>query len=208
MSIIVVESVDGIGKTTIINQLVEKYPERFSKYSFPTSIFKSIVDEELDLDLNIQTNTISRLIHYHTAFEIDFMEHIEHLDKLSRKGVLLLDRYYMSNIVYAAANFKKHGYPDHPFLKLLENIDRGITPDCVLFIRAYDAKDFPQKDDSHFTPEEFNLMQYDYSMVLHKLRDKGKIKCFETILTLSNESRNKGELFKTVEEVLTNRGFL
>lgn len=172
MSIIVFEGIDGIGKTTIIEKLVKKYPQRFSMFAFPTEGFKEMVGEELNP--NLQSNPLSQLIHYHTAFEMDFIRLREDIEFKSRKGVLLLDRYYMSNLVYATANFKKHGYENHPFLQLLENIDRGITPDCVIFLRGFDMDDFPHKDDSHFTADEFNQMQYDYSMTLHRLRDQKK----------------------------------
>lgn len=129
------------------------------------------------------------------------------IDKLSRKGPLILDRYYMSNMAYAKMNFAKQSHENHPFLSLLEKINHAPVIDCVIFLKGYDMNDFTTKQDSHFTPDELNKIQCHYRDVLHKLRDSGKIKCFETILSISEESRNK-DLFNSIEKSLIKSGFL
>jgi len=133
MSIIVFEGIDGMGKTAVIKQLIKKYPDKFDSLAFPTAVFKhEIIDEEVT---PVSPNTISTLIHYHTAFEIDFMVHTNELKRRSKKGPLLVYRYFMSNMAYAEINFIKHGYQSHGFLQLLEKIDHGIIPDLVIYLR-------------------------------------------------------------------------
>lgn len=209
MSIIVFEGIDGIGKTAVIEQLIKKYPDKFDSLAFPTDVFKNEINDEVVITPVVSTsNTISTLIHYHTAFEIDFMVNTLELKNRSKKARhLLVDRYFMSNRVYAEINFIKHGYPSHPFLYLLSRIDHKIIPDLVIYLRAYNVSDFPEKEDSHFTQEELSHVQYCYANLLPKLKDDGKIKDYDTIVLLSEETRNN-KLLEYVEDSLKEKGFL
>lgn len=205
MSIIVFEGVDGMGKTAVIQQLMKKYPNKFDSLAFPTAVFKHEINDEVITP--ISPNTISTIIHYHTAFEIDFMVHIRELERRSKKGPLLLDRYFISNMAYAEINFIKHGYQNHPFLDLLQKIDHGVIPDLVIYLRAYDMNEFTVKDDSHFTPEELSHIQYSYTNLIPRLNEQDKIKDYATVTLLSEEFRNN-KLLEYVEDILKEKGFL
>ncbi|MDN5845327.1 MAG: hypothetical protein L0H53_03535 [Candidatus Nitrosocosmicus sp.] len=209
MSIIVFESVDGMGKSAVIEQLIKKYPDKFDSMAFPSEIFKQeINDEGVITPVDFNNNTLSTLIHYHTAFEIDFMVHIDEIQKKSKKaGHLLLDRYFISNIAYAEINFIKHGYQGHPFLQLLERIDHGIIPDLVICLKAYTLDNFPEKEDSHFTKQELSHVQYCYTNLLPQLRVQDKIKDYANVVLLSESYRNEN-LFEMVEAVVKEKGFL
>lgn len=205
MASIVFVGPDGLGKTETIKKLLGKYPDKFDSMAFPTAVFKHEINDEVITP--VSPNTLSTLIHYHTAFEIDFMVHATELARKSQEKTLLVDRYFPCNMAYAEINFIKHGYQNHAFLSLLHRIDHGIIPDLVILIKAYEMSAFPPKEDSHFSTEELDHIQYSYSMLLPRLKAEGKIKDYTTIVLPSEQFRNE-RLLKYMEIILEQKGFL
>lgn len=205
MTLICLEGIDGIGKTTLINQLVKKHPH-LNSMAFPTTVFKQEIDDEV-LVTPVSPNIISTLIHYHTAFELDFMQNDYVIAKAMENRPLLLDRYFLSNWAYAEMNFKKHGYENHPFISLLHKIEHSHVPSLVIFLKALDVNEFPPKEDSHFTIEELSEIQKNYEKYLYGLRINSYIKEFQ-IITLPDIETRDVLLFNQVEQLLLRWGLL
>lgn len=203
MSLICLEGADASGKSTLINQLKEKYG--FSSFAFPTPKYQDKLKSLSTQHLNSE----GTLIYYHTIFEMDFLEHYETLRSLMKKGKhVLLDRYFISNLAYASINFhNKYHLSTSNFLSILDSINhRHITPDLVLFLRLRDPQHFKPKHDSLLSQKELSKLQERYSDILMILEEQKKIKDYETIYVESEEDRVN--TMEKVETVLVDRGFL
>ena len=200
MSLILFESCDGAGKTTLINQLKEKHG--FSSFAFPTP---HCIDKLKSFKV---LNTESTLTYYHMIFEMDFATNLEHLESLIKKGKhVLLDRYFISNLAYASINFQyKYHLSASKFLSVLHSIDHQIIPDLVIFLRLRDPHHFKPKPDSLFTQKELQILQSRYSDILTMLQEQGKIKDYAEIPILSETDRPT--VLGRVEYMLESRGFL
>ena len=141
-------------------------------------------------------------------FEMDFAAHLETLDSLIKKGKhVLLDRYFISNLAYASINFhNKYHLSSSKFLSVLHNIDHGIVPDLVIFLRLSDPHLFKPKQDSLFTQSELQKLQERYRDILDYLEHEKKIKDYVTV-TIKNEEYRPNVL-SVVESILKERGFL
>jgi len=113
--IVVIEGPDGVGKTTLINNLVKEYPLLYKKFplSFPTykkdihasktpqhlrdKLYDYLLNEERGniSDLQFQyINLIDKVIHHN-----DFIKYKE-----DRETVYLIDRYKASGYVYGVSS--------------------------------------------------------------------------------------------------------
>ena len=200
MSLILFEGADNSQKSSTIKQLQEKHG--FSSFAFPTP-------HTIDKLKSFKTlNTESTLTYYHMIFEMDFAAHLETLESLIKKGKhVLLDRYFISNLAYASINFhNKYHLSSSKFLSVLHNIDHGIVPDLVIFLRLSDPHLFKPKQDSLFTQSELQKLQERYRDILDYLEHEKKIKDYVTV-TIKNEEYRPNVL-SVVESILKERGFI
>lgn len=202
MTLIVFEGIDSVGKSTVIKKLKEKYP-KFQTFAFPTNHCREQLSK-----IKLDYNDINSIYRYHLEFETDFLWSMNELEKLQRKGPLLLDRYYISNIVYAYMNLsKKVGYDVYSLQSILHAIDHRYIPDLVVYIMQYNTQRFKQKPDTIFDHEELTQMQNLYREKLFQIWNKEKIKDYVTIPIFSEQDRDKN-LFDKVETELKLRDFL
>lgn len=201
MSLILFEGADNSQKSSTIKALKEKHG--FSSFAFPTphtidklQSFKPVL------------NTESTLAYYHLIFEMDFASNLETLQTMLKKGKhVLLDRYFISNLAYASINFhNKYHLSSSKFLQVLHNIDHGIVPDLVIFLRLSDPHLFKPKTDSLFTQAELQKLQERYSDILTILQEHGKIKDYITVTIKSEEDRPT--ILNRVETILNLKGFI
>ncbi len=192
MTLIVFEGIDLTGKSSTIKKLMDKYPDRFDSFAFPTSYF---YDQKLQL---VEKRDLYR---NHIQFEIDFLLHQEHLEKLEKKKTLLLDRYFISNLVYSEINTDGSHENDIHIPALLSKIEH-LVPDLVVLLLQYNPADFDRE--GTYSVEQLQTMQYYYLNKLSELKETGKIRDYKPIYILS-----KGEdRLSKVEEVLKGKDFL
>jgi deoxyadenosine/deoxycytidine kinase len=98
MSLVVIEGDDGMGKTSLIAKLKQKYPDSIEVMAFPSEKLKKAIQIPGGV---IPWDDIELAFEYHLLFMDDFIENQEKIFKL-RKGnrLVLIDRYFLSNFVY------------------------------------------------------------------------------------------------------------
>jgi thymidylate kinase len=193
MTLIVFESIDGTGKSTTIKKLVDKYPHIFGSFAFPTTT-SYFYDQGQSLKKDGPYK-------YHFQFEIDFLLHQEHLEQLQKKKTLLLDRYFISNLIYSEINTDGSHNNDIYIPAVLSKIEH-LVPDLVILLLQYNPADF--ENEGTYTVEQLQTMQYYYLNKVRELKEAGKIKDYKPIYILY-----KGEdRLSKVEDVLRVNGFL
>jgi thymidylate kinase len=200
MAIVVFEGPDGAGKSTIIKRLKEKYPH-FNSFAFPTDYFRELLPK-------LDYNNPQTIYDHHLKFEMDFAEHVGKLIKLQRRGPLLLDRYFISNLAYAKLNIDKCEQGEMSLLKVLKFIDHYHIPDLVIYMMQYDISEFPRKQDTIFDDYEVSRLQTAYSELLEILKGGNKILDYETIPLFNNTPKGWDSTFERVEDVLKKKGFI
>ncbi len=93
MPIVVFEGTNITLKDTIIDQLLQKYPEKIKTFAFPTTKYQEL------LSSNVADNP-EKLVFNHSLIENDFIENKSEIYRESRKFLVILNQYYLSNIVY------------------------------------------------------------------------------------------------------------
>jgi dTMP kinase len=113
--IIVIEGIDKSGKTTQTEMLRDKLPYKVATFSFPdynTNIGREIrafLDRRIDYHPRVR----------HLLLSANRWENRDKLEALAKgNDILILNRYYQSNIVY--------GLADNLPLEWLEMLDRGL----------------------------------------------------------------------------------
>lgn len=161
MAIVVLEGIDGVGKTALIKQLQEKYPDKIETLAFPT------VRARMELD-KIHGKTLQDDITRHIIFEMDFMHCQYYIDQFygfeyskgsTRNTILLLDRWFPSNIAYSKFRFKNHGYLGNFYDILITNISNRRF-DALIILKS----DNPiQKQDNRYSVGDLLEIQKNYT---------------------------------------------
>lgn len=138
MSIVLLEGIDGTGKSTIIKQLQEKYP-KLKSMAFPVN--REVLKVEYDRD------SFQEVCMYHKQFVKDFIDNqLKIADMVEDGSTLLLDRYYLSHVVYVMYDYANHatktGIKFDAMLKeligiqnmSLTQLSRLIAPSDVIFL--------------------------------------------------------------------------
>lgn len=164
--LIVLEGVDGTGKTYLINQLVKDYPGHFERLKFPTDEGKQkLVEFKKQMD---PTN-IDDIIKYNFIFIQDIIDFQPELNEIlfrnrNQKHVLM-DRYYFSSFAYLKHDINKYfdpnkqqAYTKWGALKdqvLHKWVNQCRVPDHVLLL----INNFAEKDAS--TTEGLNVYSHE-----------------------------------------------
>ncbi len=93
MPLVVFEGINDTLKTTIIDQLLQKYPDKIKTFTFPTPKYKELLSANFD-------SSPDKLIFKHSIIENDFIENKLKIHNESRKNLVILNQYYLSNTVY------------------------------------------------------------------------------------------------------------
>jgi hypothetical protein len=88
MPIVVFEGTNITLKNTIIDQLLQKYPEKIKTFTFPTTKYQELLSPNA-------ANNPEKLIFNHSLIENDFIENKSEIYKESRKSLLILNQYYL-----------------------------------------------------------------------------------------------------------------
>jgi thymidylate kinase len=216
MSLIVIEGIDTEGKSAIANQLKTKYPKQIEIIKFPSI--------DIEEGLEKQQNDVKTLIYNHILFEIDFHKSIDKLQQQISKGkLLILIRYFPSNIVYLQNNIEKYRKDKKTFdiltyyLSLINEIDRGIKPDLVILLNSKfqmisDDKGEKEVDTDNdngyydinkfYTQNQLLLIKEKFPFVLYRLKTQKKIHDFKIVDFLQPDS------LLQIENILKDKGFL
>ncbi len=191
MPLVVFEGINTALKTTIIDQLLQKYPEKIKTFTFPTTKYQ-------DLLSSLSENNPEKLIFKHSLIENDFIEHQLEIYKESRKYLVILNQYYLSNIVYFEYLSKAMDDRIKQYTNVLRNI-KHLTPDLFILLWSVEIN---ERHHNIFDNDELPQIHNIYFNEVKELREIGKIKLFEYIETLRLDKYHK------VEKMLKEKGML
>jgi thymidylate kinase len=191
MPLVVFEGINDTLKTTIIDQLLQKYPDKIKTFTFPTPKYKELLS--LDFD-----NNPEELVFKHSIIENDFMENKLKIHNESRKNLVILNQYYLSNTVYFEYESKALDERIRQFTNVLRNI-KHLTPDLTILLWSVEIN---ERQHNLFDNDELPQLHNIYFKEIGELRELGKIKLFEYIETLRSDT------YHDVEKILIDRGFL
>ena len=191
MPLVVFEGINDTLKTTIINQLLQKYPDKIKTFTFPTPKYKELLSANFD-------NRAEKLVFKHSIIENDFMENKLKIHNESRKNLVILNQYYLSNTVYFEYESKALDERIRQFTNVLRNI-KHLTPDLTILLWSVEIN---ERQHNLFDNDELPQLHSIYFKEIGELRDLGKIKLFEYIETLRSDT------YHDVEKILIDRGFL
>jgi len=197
MPIVVFEGADKMGKTTLITQLIDKYPHLYGT-AFPSDV--ELPNEEYD------KNDVYNIFAHHLKFVFDFQKKQEELMELEvKRKTILLDRYFYSNLAYFAYDYKKVIEVKDPkeiysfetistfllFIQIFKHLYKQnlLHPDLVIYLRK--SKDVQ--------PDSFiEDIQIQYDNIFKLLNPKD-------IVEIEPLTENT---FAHVEKTLDKRGYL
>ena len=191
MPLVVFEGINDTLKTTIIDQLLQKYPDKIKTFTFPTPKYKELLSANFD-------NNPEKLVFKHSIIENDFMENKLKIHNESRKNLVILNQYYLSNTVYFEYESKALDQRIRQFTNVLRNI-KHLTPDLTILLWSVEIND---RQHNLFDNDELPQLHDIYFKEIGELRELGKIKLFEYIETLRSDT------YHDVEKILIDRGFL
>lgn len=189
MPLVVLEGDDGTGKTTVIQRLKEKYPH-IESLAFPTQELKEKIPTP---DVTRVWDTLDQVFRYHIAFMYDFNRNQERIyNLLKEKKVVLLDRYYISNLVYLLYDVARTGIKNYGFtIREVNETYAELWP----ILKSY----YDQLEDTDliiWLDKDDTLISMLYGKVLEEIDNAVKIKAL------------RPEMFLKVESELLQRGYL
>lgn len=191
MPLVVFEGINDTLKATIIDQLLQKYPDKIKTFTFPTPKYKELLSANFD-------NNAEKLIFKHSIIENDFIENKLKIHNESRKNLVILNQYYLSNTVYFEYESKALDERIRQFTNVLRNI-KHLTPDLTILLWSVEIN---ERQHNLFDNDELPQLHNIYFKEIEKLRELGKMKLFEYIETLRSDT------YHDVERILMDRGFL
>jgi thymidylate kinase len=193
MPLVVFEGINTVLKTTIIDQLLQKYPEKIKTFTFPTVKYGDLLSSSSSLE-----NNPEKLIFKHSLIENDFIENKLEIYKDTRKYLVILNQYYLSNIVYFEYLSKGLDERIKQYTNVLRNI-KHLTPDLFILLWSVEIN---ERQHNLFDNDELPEIHNIYFKEVKELREMGKIKLFEYIETLRSDTYHK------VEKTLKEKGLL
>lgn len=168
--LLVIEGVDGSGKTWVIDNLIKKYPDNFVRFPFPTYTGKIQLQEKLK---TIDMTNFQDVMDYHFLFIKDIMDHQPLLTEKLAKGNhhIVLDRYYFSTICYLKNNIRKimkdhknfavkwDTFKEEILYKML--IQCKLPDNVILLVNNFKEKDTDLMFNSHSDLQNINQFYKD-----------------------------------------------
>ncbi|MDP8906580.1 MAG: hypothetical protein M3M88_03570 [Thermoproteota archaeon] len=191
MPLVVFEGINDTLKTTIIDQLLQKYPDRIKTFTFPTPKYRELLSANFD-------NSPEKLIFKHAVIENDFIENKLKIHNEARKNLVILNQYHLSNTVYFEYQSKALDERIRQFTNVLRNI-KHLTPDLTILLWSVEIN---ERQHNLFDNDELPQLHNIYFKEIGELRELGKIKLFEYIETLRSDT------YHDIEKILIDRGFL
>lgn len=137
--IIVLEGIDKSGKSTQANLLKERLSKDYKVDIFSFPDYSTRIGQEIKafLNNNVKYNARTR----HLLFSANRWENKATLDELiNNNDILILNRYYQSNIVY--------GLTDNLPLEWLETLDKGLPKEDITIILDIDEQTMRERTDT------------------------------------------------------------
>ncbi|HKL23677.1 MAG TPA: AAA family ATPase [Candidatus Nanoarchaeia archaeon] len=174
MPLIIIEGLDGTGKTSLAEKLKKEF-------GYGIAFGTNRGDKEVLKELNIHIN--------------DYHEDIHFINQWSSIGFnAICDRSFISGVVYGKINNKTAMLFDYCMDRIKEN-----SEDVYFILLKADNKTIVERDEEWEGKEqELEMKRYLYSNIFkHRLKD------FNSLIINTNEKSNE-EVFKEVEEWLKN----
>jgi dTMP kinase len=189
--IIVIEGGDQAGKKTQTRLLAKALKRRKIKtviFNFPD--YKTPIGKEIAKYLNGEKKYNPQVIH--CLLSANRWEKLnEILEAQSKNSILIMNRYYQSNIIYGLANGMKQ--------KWLENLDNGLPKaDLVVLLDVTQKESFRRKKTNR---DKFEKNEEFLKKISQIYRTIAKKKHWKII----NASQSKQEVHKDVLNVFKNK---
>ena len=182
--IIVIEGGDQAGKKTqsiLLANALRKRKLKTEVFSFPD--YSTPIGKEIKKYLNGNRKFPPQTIHCLLA--ANRWEKLEEIQKaISKNSILIMNRYYYSNLVYGMVNGMK--------LNWLENLDSGLPKaDLVILLDVKQIESFKRKAAKRDQFEKNKQFSQKISLMYRKMAKKKRWK-------IINASRSKEEIHKEI----------
>jgi dTMP kinase len=147
--IVVIEGLDKSGKTTqsrlLYNFYSNNYPGQISLLNFPD--YKTRIGKEIELFLHGKVNYTNEV--KHILLSANRWEKKSEIEQLREKNkLLIINRYYQSNLVYGVANDMNFDW--------LFNLDKGLPKEDIVIVLDIDPSiSYKRSIDNNFVMDEF-----------------------------------------------------
>ena len=170
--IIAIEGSDQAGKKTQTAMLAKALKSQKIKtaiFDFPD--YSTVIGKEIDAYLHGKRKFSPEIIHY--LYAANRWEKVEEIKKSAAKNsILIMNRYYHSNIVYGIANGLKE--------KWLESLDSSVPKsDLVIVLDVSQTESFSRKKSKRDKFEKNKLFLKKISQIYRKLSKKHKWKIID-----------------------------
>jgi len=170
--IIALEGTDQAGKktqTAMLAKALKAQKIKTAVFDFPD--YSTVIGKEIDTYLHGKRKFPPEVIHY--LYAANRWEKVEEIKKSAAKNsILIMNRYYHSNIVYGIANGLKE--------KWLESIDAGVPKsDLVIVLDVSQTESFSRKKSKRDKFEKNKLFLKKISQIYRKLAKKHKWKIID-----------------------------
>ena len=186
--IIAIEGSDQAGKktqTAMLAKALKSQKIKTTVFDFPD--YSTVIGKEIDAYLHGKRKFPPEIIHY--LYAANRWEKVEEIKKSAAKNsILIMNRYYHSNIVYGIANGLKE--------KWLESLDAGVPKsDLVIVLDVSQTESFSRKKSKRDKFEKNKLFLKKISQIYRKLAKKHKWK-------LIDASGTKQETHKEILKII------
>jgi dTMP kinase len=147
--IVVIEGLDKSGKTTqsrlLYNFYSNNYPGQISLLNFPD--YTTRIGKEIELFLHGKVNYTNEV--KHILLSANRWEKKPEIEQLREKNkLLIINRYYQSNLVYGVANDMNFDW--------LFNLDKGLPKEDIVIVLDIDPSiSYKRSIDNNFVMDEF-----------------------------------------------------
>ncbi len=186
--IIAIEGSDQAGKktqTAMLAKALKSQKIKTTVFDFPD--YSTVIGKEIDAYLHGKRKFPPEIIHY--LYAANRWEKVEEIKKSAAKNsILIMNRYYHSNIVYGIANGLKE--------KWLESLDASVPKsDLVIVLDVSQTESFSRKKSKRDKFEKNKLFLKKISQIYRKLAKKHKWKIIDA-------SGTKQETHKEVLKII------
>ncbi|MGN6350007.1 MAG: dTMP kinase [Candidatus Nitrosocosmicus sp.] len=147
--IVVIEGLDKSGKTTqsrlLYNYYSNNYPGKISLLNFPD--YTTRIGKEIELFLHGKVNYTNEV--KHILLSANRWEKKSEIEQVREKcELLIINRYYQSNLVYGLANDMNFDW--------LFNLDKGLPKEDIVIVLDIDPSiSYKRSIDNNFVMDEF-----------------------------------------------------
>ena len=170
--IIAIEGLDQAGKKTqteMLSKALKAQKIKTAIFSFPD--YSTTIGREINNYLHNKRKFSPEIIHY--LYALNRREKLDEIKKSSSKNsILIMNRYYHSNIVYGVANGLRE--------KWLQELDAGLPKsDLVIVLDVSQSESFSRKKSNRDKFEKSKEFSKKISQIYHRLAKKYRWKIID-----------------------------